>query len=126
MLKRCLLSALLLPTLLMSPASKGASGAFLNGNKLFEYGKTYHRVDVNSVGTPQENADASFYLGYVTAISDALNSNDLLCLPKNVSGGQPADIVYQYLENNPAERQYTASSNVYVAFHEAFPNSTCK
>lgn len=125
MLKQHILPALLLPALMMSTMNASAAGGFLDGNKLYEYAKSYQRLDSSS-GSTSDLPNASFFLGYITASSDTFNNAEQICVPPNVSTSQLADVVYQYLRDNPDQRQYTASSNVYVAFTRAFPDSSCK
>lgn len=126
MLKRHILTGLLLPVLMMSTLSAGASGGYLNGNKLYDYAKSYHRNEANPGANVQDLVNASYFLGYITAAADTFNTTEKFCVPKGVSSDQLADITYQYLRDNPDQRQYTASSNLFVALKHAFPGATCE
>jgi hypothetical protein len=66
--------------------------------------------------------------GYVMGALDqdllwtfAQKKNDNFCWPPNVDSGQIADVVVKYLDDNPAERHYSAASLALVATMKAFP-----
>lgn len=59
-------------------------------------------------------------LGYVAGVSDA-NKGRTHCMPNNVTTGQLRDMVRNYLNNNPAERHYTAHSIVREVLASVFP-----
>lgn len=61
-------------------------------------------------------------LGYVAGVSDA-NKGRTHCMPNNVTTGQLRDMVRNYLNNNPAERHYTAHSIVREVLASVFPCS---
>lgn len=69
--------------------------------------------------------DQGVCLGYVMAITDVLNSNNLYgfsaCVPTKVIASQVADVVQQWLLQNPQERHYAGNSLVALALSEAFP-----
>jgi hypothetical protein len=61
---------------------------------------------------------------YVTGVSDALQDMGIqICLPSHVYSGQLTDITLQYLNDHPAKRHYTASSEILLALVGAFPCS---
>lgn len=59
-------------------------------------------------------------LGYVTGVSDA-NKGRTHCMPNNVTTGQLRDMVRNYLNNNPAERHFSAHSIVRAVLASVFP-----
>jgi len=54
-------------------------------------------------------------------VKNNLNLKGDFCIPKNIIAKQLVDIVTQYLKEHPADRHYTAASEVYVAITNAFP-----
>jgi hypothetical protein len=74
-------------------------------------------------GTPA-TISAGRCLGYVEGVIDeALDTADparKICFPKNVPSTALAEIVVNYLANNPQNRQYTAASIVVRALQEAY------
>jgi hypothetical protein len=69
----------------------------------------------------------SFCLGYIDAINDVMDlDHDRVagfraCVPHEVTAGQLADIVVQYLRRNPSYRHFSAASLAIVAINAAFP-----
>jgi hypothetical protein len=66
-----------------------------------------------------------FCLGYVDAVTDALDGNSvngyIACIPKGVTAGQLKDVVVQYLLFKPADRHLAAVGLVADAISQAFP-----
>lgn len=60
-------------------------------------------------------------LGYVTGIIDILSELKQVCTPPQVTVEQAKDVALKYLRDNPKDRAYTASSEIYLALTEAFP-----
>lgn len=64
---------------------------------------------------------------FVSGVSDAMGDisqyveGAKVCMPAHVDRGQITDIAVKYLKDNPATRQYTASSQVALALWDAFP-----
>jgi hypothetical protein len=85
------------------------AAAFLTGNDLF--------TDCSAT----ETIGSVICHGYVVGAADAFAGADLICIPKNVSQGQVADIVTKFLRDHPESRHYSASSEVLQALMEAFP-----
>lgn len=71
--------------------------SFLSGNELHN--------QINS----QNQSMKSIALGYITGVVDSKFPN---CVLQNVTTGQIRDSVKKYLEDNPNQRQYSASSIV--------------
>jgi len=59
--------------------------------------------------------------GYIEGVFDALEDVMPMCGYAGVTARQLHDIVYQYLESHPAERQLDAHYLVARAFKQAFP-----
>jgi|SRR5215469_4451814 len=68
---------------------------------------------------------ASACTEYVAGVTDGLWSLDShlteICLPDGVVLNQAVDVVVKWLKDNPAQRHYSASSDIEVALREAFP-----
>jgi len=68
---------------------------------------------------------ASACTEYVAGVTDGLWALDShlteICLPDGVVLSQTVDVVVKWLKDNPAQRHYSASSDIEVALREAFP-----
>lgn len=72
------------------------------------------------------NLSRAYCGGYITAISDALESGESLngwvvCFPPNSNKWQIIDVVIVWLRNQPAQRHLAAADLVARALHDAFP-----
>ena len=96
-----------------------ALGYFMSGNDLLD------RCRLVDIGDYEGGVGFGFCLGYTLGIVDVMIGQEIhgsqLCSPDNVEGGQLRDIVVQYLEENPAERHFSAESLVAKVLSEAFP-----
>ena len=61
-------------------------------------------------------------LGFVMGVHDAMEG-EYICSGSNVTAGQLRDVVQQGLQNNPKDRNLSASLLVMVYLGEAFPCS---
>jgi hypothetical protein len=89
-----------------------ANGAFYDGNQLYESCRQNRSVCM------------AYTIGVIdadTMLAELNHRRSIICLPQNAVSGQLADIVYEYLQQHPETRQYTASSEVYTALAKAFP-----
>lgn len=104
-----------------------AFAQYQSGNRLYE--------DCRS---EEGDFKSGLCLGYITAVADAhletvftmavanIQRQDVqlrtsFCLRKQVNIGQLRDVVFQYLQRNPSERDKTAASLVIEALAQAFP-----
>lgn len=107
--------------------SAPAQASFETGNELYQKCKP-DRADYSG----------GFCLGYLSAVVDThfetvflvyiansdrkdVRTRTSYCLRDQVTLGQVRDVVNQYLEKNPAERDKEAASLVIKALAEAFP-----
>ena len=60
-------------------------------------------------------------LGYVMAASDALESQRLICRPKEVTASQAEDVIVNYLRDHPEQSHLTAYSLAKLALMSVFP-----
>ena len=96
----------LMVMLLMIPAL--ARAEFFTGNSLLDLLKS------------QKPLDQIQGLGYVQGVFDAY-SKVTICPPANITAGQVSDMVKNYLDNNPAIRNYSADSLVNQALKQVWP-----
>jgi hypothetical protein len=87
-----------------------AHAEFVDGNKLLS--------DMNGVHGFQMSA-----LGYVMGVADTLQ-NVVVCIPSNVTSGQVADMVRNYLTNVPRERHLSGDILVGRVLKEVWPCAT--
>jgi len=109
--------------------SDAAFAQYQSGNRLYEDCKS-----------EEGDFKSGLCLGYITAVADAhietvfsmavanmRNENVQLrtgfCLRSNVNIGQLRDVVFQYLQRNPSERDKPAAALVIAALSQAFPCS---
>jgi hypothetical protein len=83
----------------------------------FENGNVLYQECTAADSTPQN----VFCTGYVTAVSDSLESQRLICTPKHATAGQAIDIIVNYLRNHPEDRHLAAYSLAKLALMAAFP-----
>jgi Ssp1 endopeptidase immunity protein Rap1a len=91
---------------------------FETGNDLYE-----------KCSTAPNTLSQGFCLGYSAGISDAMSIKPALnpvntysrCLSQNVTMGQIADVVKEYLHQNPAKRHFAAIALIAEALANAFP-----
>jgi Rap1a immunity proteins len=94
--------------LLLALAFVGPAHAeFIDGNKLLS--------DMNGTHGTQMSA-----LGYVMGVADALQGA-VVCLPTNVTGGQIHDMIKNYLNNVPRDRNLSADSIVARVLKDVWP-----
>ena len=86
------------------------SGTFVNGNQLF--------AECND---DRDTPNGIACLHYVAGVADALLMHKEICLPSGVIVRQLADIVTEYLRDNPEVRHFTAESDTMVALARVFP-----
>lgn len=77
---------------------------FYNGNELYE-----------------QRTTRPVFVGYVVGVYDARKFRRTFCAPEKATGGQLADVVEQFLRDNPARRADQAHSLVEAAFRGAWP-----
>jgi hypothetical protein len=63
----------------------------------------------------------TFCLGYVTGLSDGLQSLKMMCAPKEVTIAQMRDVIVRYLSDHPENRHLGAISEAGLALTNAFP-----
>lgn len=101
----------LLAALLLAPA--GARAAWLTGAELLQ-----------ACADP-DGAGQIYCLGYVTAIADVLEHNDVnglrACIPEDAPAGALAGIVRESLQHHPERGGYGAGGLVADALRAAFP-----
>jgi hypothetical protein len=87
-------------------------------SQAFESGNELYQQCTAASGSPQN----VFCGGYVTAVSDSLESQRLVCTPKGTTAGQIKDVIVNYLRDHPAETHHTtAYSLAELALMAAFP-----
>ena len=113
----------LILALILMPSAAIAAGPFIDGNKLLSY------------CVPEEHPSYTSFKsglcgGYVAGVMDAdgifaarvgKKRAVYRCAPNEMTVGQLAKVVYQYLETNPELLHLSASSSVFRAIDEAFP-----
>lgn len=117
-MKKWAVLAVLLPFSSANAESAGPMFSFLTGNDLYGYCAAGDIINTQRCWAYVEGAvDA---LAYVSA-SQKLHA---FCLPEPagaVNGQQLADVVTQYLREDPAGRSFGAASLVYGALTKFFP-----
>lgn len=108
---------------MMAGGSGSGWATFYDGNTLLKK----CALDPGSV----DLSNLSICLGYVAAISDALQGmisgrrNTIggrsACVPSNVTIGQSVDVTVKFLQVHPDLRHFSANSLVAAALEEAFP-----
>ena len=96
----------LLLCLLMVPAM--ARAEFFTGNNLLALLKSNNSMDLVQG------------LGYVQGVFDS-HVKVTICPPPNITAGQVSDMVRNYLDNNPATRNYSADSLISNALRQVWP-----
>lgn len=92
-----------------------AFGGFLSGNEILDECKSEFK---------------EYCAGYISAAADMVETmswevdmSPPFCLPNGVTIGQLRDTFVNYLEENPSQRHYTASSLYVTAMRKRFPAS---
>ena len=85
--------------------------AYMSGNDLF---------DTCSVASDRTFLQGTCD-GYIVGAIDAMQDSKTTCVPAGVVIKQLRDVVVQYLQAHPEERQYTAAGIIREAISEAFP-----
>lgn len=83
-----------------------------DGNTLYSWGKER----ANSVNSFNSGA----YSGYVLGVVDSFSQNSI-CLPNGAQNSQILDVVYNYLNAHPENRNRHAGVLVLIAMEQAFP-----
>ena len=117
--KRLGLATVVTASALLLPQELGAVA--LNGNHLY----TDCTATTTKVPTEQFLL-AGTCIGYITAITDALSSGNLVngfkaCIPINADMNQIVDVVKNFIRDNPEKRHLVAVGLVAEAFARAFP-----
>ena len=99
-MKKILAAVLLMPCM--------AYAEFLTGNQLLQ------RIRSDEV------VERMVALGYIMGVSDARQSVSH-CAGAQVTAGQTRDVVRQYLERNPANRDWSADLLITFALAEVWP-----
>ena len=84
-----------------------AHAEFIDGNKLLSDMKGSHGFQMSA-------------LGYVMGVADALQGA-VICMPPSVLSGQVRDMVFNYLEANPAIRHFSGDMIVSDVLKRSFP-----
>jgi len=88
-----------------------ATGFFaISGNELYQ-----------NCTAASGSLQAIFCVGYVTAVSDSLISQRLMCAPEGAQVGQAMDVIVDYLRAHPEQRQRSGYSLAELALVGAFP-----
>lgn len=95
-----------------TPLNVATARGFVDGNEL------WNQCDKNADSYPH-----IMCMAYIVGVADVYSNQTAnnMCLPKNATEEQLADVVTKYLRQHPEERHYTAQSDVLVALAEAFP-----
>src|SRR3954471_13958613 len=87
----------------------------------FENGNTLYQKCTNK----KNDMDLAYCIAYISAISDALDYNELngsiKCSVKGITAEQARNAAVFYLYNNPKIRHYSADNLVAAALSLAFP-----
>ncbi|MGB7655220.1 MAG: Rap1a/Tai family immunity protein [Novosphingobium sp.] len=85
-----------------------------------------HCRDANSGKPGVSSLDFGLCYGYLAGIvdGDSLGEHPHVCRPNGVTNGQAMDVVLKFLEDNPADRHYSAGPLVLLALMKAFPCPT--
>lgn len=86
----------------------------ITGSKLHEYGKDY----MNGA-----SFNSGVFMGYVVGHAESLVSDNLLCLPDELTYKQIGHIVFDYLDDNPEDWHYPGGLIVLYALNDAYPCS---
>lgn len=76
--------------------------------------------DLLSKMRSSEVYDMMYALGYVLGVHDSFEGSTI-CTGSQVTAGQTRDVVKRFLENNPGQRDMSATVLSIVALMEAFP-----
>lgn len=90
-----------------------------DGVRLKSFIEADERFSINSPIAGDEYQSGILF-GYVVGVHDALNGV-LFCTPRDISIGEMADVVKNYLKNNPRELNKNASEIVRIAFTKTYP-----
>jgi hypothetical protein len=90
--------------------TKTVRGSFISGNALYD----------NCEPTALPTCGA-YIFGVLDLMAQTNGQLFAHCLPDKATGKQLIDVVVKWLRENPAERHYSAASNIQVALQQAFP-----
>jgi hypothetical protein len=92
----------------------------IDGNQLQEYANSYDRT-ISGNATPTDYQKGGLFMGYVMGVVDARHG--ILCPPENVTVGQIAAIVRNYLRDHPEERN---TAGIELVVKALMPFFKCK
>lgn len=88
-------------------------------------GTSVSAIDGNELLSNIRGAEGDFAeglsSGYILGIHNTLQAAGFICTPNGVSGSQIADIMEDFLVNNPKIRHEGAFDLIYTAFTNTFP-----
>ncbi|WP_183070260.1 Rap1a/Tai family immunity protein [Salmonella enterica] len=98
-----------------------AFSKFYNGEQLYQYAQEFNKAQAAANRNPDNQLQTGVYIGYIASIIDAYGTEgaQVFCQP-NGRLQTYADIVYEYLKNNPAQRIKSAEINVIEAMQGNF------
>jgi hypothetical protein len=113
----------------------GMVGFYMSGENLTKYCRAFlETAQHGNMGTPKEVAEAAYCKGFVLGVVDATalanailtaHHQDalvaLICIPSDTKKDILAEIVGNYLNQNPAKRDSTGVNLVRQALFEAYP-----
>lgn len=68
-----------------------------------------------------QSYDLGYCYGIVQGVSESLKKNDLFCLPENITFSALTEVVVDYLEAYPAQRDLKATAAAYHALLTRYP-----
>jgi hypothetical protein len=89
----------------------------LSGSKLYEYGLEYQKL---KNGLKYDKFKVGVFGGYVAGVNESFGIL-AYCVPKDIKGIEIMDIVFQYLDKHPEQRNKLASILVVNALKAVFP-----
>ena len=98
-----------------------AEAGFKDGVSLEEKARAFDRINARNGDSVQDPMDASYYIGYVLGVHDALSGTGSFCPPENFTINEATAIVRRYLRQNPGQLNKTADTLVVKALAQAFP-----
>lgn len=90
-----------------------------DGNELYQWGQAWVRFNDNRA-RDGDLPDSWRYITYVLAVLDVYTWQGVIKIPENTTKGQLLDIVFKYLSDHPADRQYGGISLVLNALSTTY------
>lgn len=112
-----------LPVAILLLMAAMPASARQDGHQLYEG----CQVAVAETANPDQRLDytESYNLGYcygvVQGVSESLKKNQFFCLPSGITFGALAEVVVDYLERYPAQRDLKATQAAYHSLLATFP-----